>query len=157
MFDKKMKKAIIISIVSLFLWQSYSAKAAEFLTTTKIAIWIYQAGKETINPYANEGELVNSSGLLTGALLYIPGSLVTLPFCAIYEPFASNKSNGIASNTICSSYWLFHTIGGFPLYIIKKVIWDVPAHFYTLFTTKKEEKSNEVASPNSDSAVAKPE
>ena len=150
-----MKKIIIILIISLFLCQAYSSKAMEVTTTAQIAGWIYQAGKNTINPYANEGELVNGSGFFLGALLYIPGTLITLPFCAMYEPFAGDESLGIGTNTGRSSYWLFHTIGGFPLYIIKKVVWDVPAHFYTLFTTQKEEKSNEVASPNSDTAAAK--
>ena len=138
-----MKKNIIISIISLLLCQAYSSKAREVTTLPQIAGWIYQTGKDTINPYANEGELVNGSGFFLGALLYVPGTLITLPFCAMYEPFAGEESLGIGSNTGRSSYWVFHTIGGFPLYVVKKIVWDIPAHFYTLFTTtKEEEKSN---------------
>jgi hypothetical protein len=49
-------------------------------------------------------------------------------------------------------------IMGIPLFITKSLLWDMPNWAITsLFKDKEEKNSNEVVSPNSDSAVAKPE
>ena len=140
----KIIKLLIPAI--LLVWGAYTAKAMNVTTTLDVAKWTYSAGKDRINPYASDGVFVNGPGFLCGAMLYIPGALVTFPFCAAYEPFSKDDSSGICNNSFQSSYWLFHTIGGFPFFLTKKTLWDVQSHFLTIFT--EDNSFNKAASPD---------
>ena len=81
--------------------------------------------------YNDEGYFVTvPSRIASIKLTTLPCSLVALPFCAIYEPFASSDSGGILSNSWDASSGVLYSVGGLPFYCVKKILWDAPCYLY---------------------------